>query len=187
MCTKTIIFLFLNQNIVVGTQKNCPNETVLLSTQNICSKWWIRKYLQFYAQKFCLSKPMDLISTQSYSHNAHSSVWSRECFHHISIFCQSNGAFSLFNMDSSREWKTVWILISWLLMKPADQDPHCFQKFVSVCNSYGHSALRERSGSVVECLTWDREAAGSSLTSVTALWFLSLAKYWFNPGKLVPV
>ena len=32
---------------------------------------------------------------------------------------------------------------------------------------------RERSGSVVECLTRDREAAGSSLTDVTALWSLS--------------
>ena len=32
---------------------------------------------------------------------------------------------------------------------------------------------RERSGSVVECLTGDREAAGSSLTGVTALWSLS--------------
>ena len=30
-----------------------------------------------------------------------------------------------------------------------------------------------RSGSVVECLTRDREAAGSSLTGVTALWSLS--------------
>ena len=29
---------------------------------------------------------------------------------------------------------------------------------------------RERSGSVVECLTRDRRAAGSSLTGVTALW-----------------
>ena len=34
--------------------------------------------------------------------------------------------------------------------------------------------LRERSGSVVECLTRDRRAAGSSLTGVTAL--LSLSK-----------
>ena len=33
--------------------------------------------------------------------------------------------------------------------------------------------LRERSSSVVECLTRDREAAGSSLTGVTALWSLS--------------
>ena len=33
--------------------------------------------------------------------------------------------------------------------------------------------LRERSGSVVECLTRDRRAAGSSLTGVTALWSLS--------------
>ena len=32
---------------------------------------------------------------------------------------------------------------------------------------------RERSGSVVECLTRDQRAAGSSLTGVTALWSLS--------------
>ena len=32
---------------------------------------------------------------------------------------------------------------------------------------------RERSGSVVECLTRDRRAAGSSLTGITALWSLS--------------
>ena len=32
---------------------------------------------------------------------------------------------------------------------------------------------RERSGSVVECLTRDRGAAGSSLIGVTALWSLS--------------
>ena len=35
------------------------------------------------------------------------------------------------------------------------------------------ASSRERSGSVVECLTRDREAAGSSLTGVTALWSLS--------------
>ena len=32
---------------------------------------------------------------------------------------------------------------------------------------------RERSGSVVECLTRDRRTTGSSLTGVTALWSLS--------------
>ena len=32
---------------------------------------------------------------------------------------------------------------------------------------------RERSGSVVECLTRDRGAVGSSLTGVTVLWSLS--------------
>ena len=35
------------------------------------------------------------------------------------------------------------------------------------------STHREHSGSVVECLTQDREAAGSSLTGITALWSLS--------------
>ena len=34
---------------------------------------------------------------------------------------------------------------------------------------------RERSGSVVECLTREREAVGLSLTGVTALWSLSMA------------
>ena len=33
--------------------------------------------------------------------------------------------------------------------------------------------FRERGGSVVECLTRDRGAAGSSLTGITALWYLS--------------
>ena len=32
--------------------------SVLLSTQNICYKLWIRKYLQFYAEIFCFSKPV---------------------------------------------------------------------------------------------------------------------------------
>ena len=36
-----------------------------------------------------------------------------------------------------------------------------------------YTCKRERSGSVVECLTRDRGAAGSSLTGVTALWSLS--------------
>ena len=38
--------------------------------------------------------------------------------------------------------------------------------------------IRERSGSVVECLTRDRRAAGSSLTGVTAL--LSLSKTYLS-------
>ena len=32
--------------------------TVSMSTQNICSNSCIRKYLQFFAKNFCLSKPM---------------------------------------------------------------------------------------------------------------------------------
>ena len=35
------------------------------------------------------------------------------------------------------------------------------------------SHTRERSGSVVECLTRDRGAAGLSLTDLTVLWSLS--------------
>ena len=34
---------FLTKTYVVGTQKNRLNETVLLSTQNICLNWWVRK------------------------------------------------------------------------------------------------------------------------------------------------
>ena len=41
----------------MGTQKNRLDETVLLSTQTY-AKIIGKKYLQFYAEKFCLSKPM---------------------------------------------------------------------------------------------------------------------------------
>ena len=37
--------------------------------------------------------------------------------------------------------ETVWILISWLLMKPADLDLHCFQKRYSILEKYPCSAL----------------------------------------------
>ena len=47
----------------MGTQKNHLNKTVLLSTQNICSNWWISIYLKFYTQNFCLFKPMYIIWT----------------------------------------------------------------------------------------------------------------------------
>ena len=49
----------------MGTQKNRLNETVLLSTQNICFKLWVRKYLQFYAEKFCLSKPVLPVTSEA--------------------------------------------------------------------------------------------------------------------------
>ena len=34
---------------IVGTQKNRLNKAVLLSTQNICYKLWVRKYLHFFS------------------------------------------------------------------------------------------------------------------------------------------
>ena len=50
---------------VVGTQKNRFNEMVLLSTKNICYKLYLRKYLQFYAEIFCLPKPMFIVCVVS--------------------------------------------------------------------------------------------------------------------------
>ena len=46
---------------------------------------------------------------------------------------------------------------------------HLFVVYLHLITFYN----RERSGSVVECFTRDRGVAGSSLTGVTALWFLS--------------
>ena len=41
------------------TQKNRLNETVLLSTgSKTCLNWSVRNPSQFYAHKFCLSRPM---------------------------------------------------------------------------------------------------------------------------------
>ena len=46
---------------------------------------------------------------------------------------------------------------------------NCLIKMVHMCGNKMLFNNRERSGSVVECLTRDREAFGSSLTSVTVL------------------
>ena len=48
-----------------------------------------------------------------------------------------------------------------------------FQCWIHVYTFIDFDLNRERSGSVVECLTRDQEAGGSSLTGVTALWSLS--------------
>ena len=53
----------------MGTQKNRLNETVLLSTQNMCLKLRVRKYLQFHAEKFCLSKPVKFLKERLYLMN----------------------------------------------------------------------------------------------------------------------
>ena len=54
-----LVFLSkLKHNYVIGTQKNLLNETVLLSTQKLMLKLMGKKITIFYAQKFCLSKPM---------------------------------------------------------------------------------------------------------------------------------
>ena len=56
--TEKYISYLLTKTYVVGTQKNRLNETVLFTTQSIYLKLLVRKYIQFYAENFCLSKPM---------------------------------------------------------------------------------------------------------------------------------
>ena len=41
------------------TENNRLNETVLLSTQNTCLYYWVRKLLNFYANKISLSGPSE--------------------------------------------------------------------------------------------------------------------------------
>ena len=41
---KLFSIFFLTKTYVVGTQKNCHNETVLLSIQNTRLNRWVRKY-----------------------------------------------------------------------------------------------------------------------------------------------
>ena len=55
LVTKKIFSYFSTKTYVVGTQKNLLIEAVILSTQNICLKSWVRKYLQFYAENFCVN------------------------------------------------------------------------------------------------------------------------------------
>ena len=52
----------------MGTQKNHLNETVLLSTQNICLKLWVRKYFQFYGDFFFLNQYLRLFACWAFFH-----------------------------------------------------------------------------------------------------------------------
>ena len=58
---------------VVGTQKNRLNKTILLSNQNTCLNCWVRKYLQFYANKISLSGSIDIL--QKPPLNSHTDVF----------------------------------------------------------------------------------------------------------------
>ena len=79
-----------------------------------------------------------------------------------------------------------------VFLKEFFQKSALIYKSIQICEDVHHSGLihkcnklyqaylhkilkRERSGSVVECLTRARTAAGSNLTSLTALWSLSKA------------
>ena len=51
VCNEKLIFLFSTKTYVVGTQKNCLNETVLLSTQNIILKLMGKKIFTILSSK----------------------------------------------------------------------------------------------------------------------------------------
>ena len=51
----------------MGSQKNRLNETVLLRTQNICLKLWVRKYLQYIADFFVYLNQWVTFKVPSYS------------------------------------------------------------------------------------------------------------------------
>ena len=80
--------------------------------------------------------------------------------HSSPIFILLTGTIPVVSMGLQAELKTVLILIRWLPQRPADLDRHCFQKRIN---------LGSAGSTVVECLTRDRRAAGSSLTGITVL------------------
>ena len=47
-----IIFIISQPKHVVGTQKNCLNEAVLLSTQNLCLDCWVKNNDNFTLKIF---------------------------------------------------------------------------------------------------------------------------------------
>ena len=58
----------------------------------------------------------------------------------------------LIAIGSLAEWKTLWILISWLLKKPADLDPQCFLLIRISPGSAGQGLRTDSTESV--CLCW---------------------------------
>ena len=72
--------------------------------------------------------------------------------------------------------KKVMVLLAFIFEQPSYvlvAQKNCLIETVLLSTHNICFGCRERSGSVVECLTRDPRAAGSSLTGVTALWSLS--------------
>ena len=71
----------------------------------------------------------------------------------------------------------LWFLVSFLVYLAKEERGESWLIYINyimaICVLCLFLRVRERNGSVVECLTRDREAAGSSLTGVTAVWSLS--------------
>ena len=59
VCNRKIIFLFPNQNICFGYSKERSQRDVSFEHQKHMLILWVRKYLQFYAEFLCLSKPVN--------------------------------------------------------------------------------------------------------------------------------
>ena len=73
------------------------------------------------------------------------------------------------------EFYETWVTLYSTIMSHDGQYHTMPSRVIALCSSkksfFGF--FWERSDSVVECLTRDRRAAGSSLTGITALWSLS--------------
>ena len=76
---------FITKTYVAGAQKNSLNETVLLSTPNICYNSWIRKYSQVCSQNICLSKPMILCTRSFFVLRLHCDLLCFLCQHWLQI------------------------------------------------------------------------------------------------------
>ena len=78
-------------------------------------------------------------------------------------------------MNLKLQLRRKWIQVMWCHSPSGSQHkPYGHRGCYLAVKVVSNTLKRERSGSVVECLTRDRRAAGSSLTGVTAL--LSLSK-----------
>ena len=58
MRSDILIFLFLNQNICCWYSKKSSQWDGSFEHPKHMFNWWVRKYLQFYSENVCLSKPV---------------------------------------------------------------------------------------------------------------------------------
>ena len=131
---------------------------------------------------------MFLKKYQSHTYILFQIIWTRAYFHpaFLSLRCTYKDwtikSFPWKQVKLSRYGQNVWKIIGkeieYLWMKAnlnvLKQKSHIIIFHILCDMGLPCTKLSwERSGSVVECLSWDRGVAGLSLTSVTALWSLS--------------
>ena len=140
-----------------GPREDCSYRSSLIWVHTVCHRGFLNIFAEEKSRRFLLRLRVKNVKTILWLRKMALFQLQHRFWNHF--MCQG----TLFKVCRSRLSKSIFRCLKFCIG---------LEKIIILLNIRSNSFM-ERSGSVVECLTRDRRAAGSSLTGVTALWSLS--------------